>query len=245
MAELLLAVIERLDPTASGALVVADACSVFVERGQVCWAAATGLEKRLRELMRAQPMRDAIKEHTIESLLALPEGEAIEWVPHRNDGYLPKFTFSPLELLVEINTRLYAREADGAARGLAFLDDGIVAASYVTGDDGEALPVRVTAPDAPLAMIAELGTWVTAAFEATARGFSTAMMANALATATGEVVLGWRTSQRQHHIAVVDPAQLARTTTDLEQRSYPAVLSLMATRKWGEIWPTRKRLCRS
>ena len=87
----LLAAVDRLDASACGALVVEldeePVGSLFVDRGQVCWAAAVGLGRRLRDLLRehlartgraAAPedtegaMRAALKQHTIESPARAP-----------------------------------------------------------------------------------------------------------------------------------------------------------------------------
>lgn len=229
MVQALLARVEELAPEACGAFVVAidgrRVGSVFVEQNRVCWAAAAGLGKRLRALLRERMVYNALQAHTIESLIALPEqqGEAIEWVT-RDHSYRPRFTFSPVELLVAVNARLYANEAheDGDLE----LDAPI--ASFVTGDDGAAVPVRLARHPAACVRIAELGelgTWAEAALGAT-RGFSRDVLHRAIALASGDVALAWRSSRTLIHAAVFeDRDALASAIAALEHRHYPAVLS--------------------
>lgn len=217
MAERVLAAVERTD--GSGALVVGKT-TVYVEDARVCWAATAGLEHRLRELLRGGDRGAALRQHTIESLLALSEDAPLAWEPHT--GYRAQHTFAPLELLLEVDAFLYQREA--ASADLSFVDGDAV--SFVVSDDNEALPVRANR-SMSLHTVRALGAWVTAAFEAT-RGFSYAVMTAAVASAREPVAVGWRTTQRLVHAGVfADPS---RALADLQQRSYPAVLSL----KWKQ-----------
>jgi len=216
MAERVLAAVER--SAGCGAFVV-GATTIYVDNARVCWAAGAGLEGRLRELLRRGDREEALRTHTIESLLALPEDGELVWIEHELHA---SYSFAPLDLLCEIDARLYAREA--ASADLSFVDGD--AASFVVGDDGQALPVRANRPMS-LHTVRALGAWVTAAFEAT-RGFSHAVMAAAVATAHEPVALGWRTTQRLVHAGLFPDA--ARALEELQQRSYPAVLSL----KWKQ-----------
>ncbi len=275
-AQIILSEVERLDPEVSGAFVVdiADVSvgTVFVEKNQVCWAAYTGLRRRLRDLLRehlmqslttldlelqyqesakhgrrlgedlvardvvkAEAMRRALKEHTIESLLALPQaqGEHIEWVPHRNQGYQPRFTFTPCELLLAVNARLYSIEAAGVEMSLAIIDadesrGDARGASFVTGDDGGLLAVH-SVGGFTIAELEDLGVWAEAAFSVT-RGFSREVMQRAIANATSEVSIAWRTSRAQTHTAVVSPGPcLTRLMAKIESGAFPAVVSRRAS----------------
>ena len=275
-ARIILAKVERLDPEVSGAFMVdlgnVSVGTVFVEKNQVCWAAYTGLRRRLRDLLRehlaeslstldlelqyqecskqglrvgeelvarqlvkAEAMRRALKQHTIESLLALPQaqGENIEWVTHRNQGYQPRFTFTPLELLLAVNTRLYSVEAAGVEMELAILETNDESgnargASFVAADDGGLLAVHSLGA-LTIAELDDLGVWAEAAFSVT-RGFSRQVMQRAIATATSDVSIAWRTSRAQTHTAVVSPGPcLTRLMAKIEGGAFPAVVSRRAS----------------
>lgn len=216
MAERLLAAVE--DSAGCGAFVVGKT-TVYVENARVCWAAGAGLESRLRELLRGGDREAALRTHTIESLLALPEDADLRWIDHE---FHAAHAFAPLDLLCEIDARLYARES--ASADLSFVEGD--AASFVIDDDGQALPVRANRPMS-LRTVRALGAWVIAAFEAT-RGFSHAFMMAAISSAREPVALGWRTTQRLVHAGLFPDATSA--LCELQQRSYPAVLSV----KWKQ-----------
>lgn len=269
----ILAAVERLAPQQCGAFVVEinndRVGSVFVERNQVCWAAYTGLGRRLRDLLRdnlaraiddaeidrayrdcsvegkhlgeelvsrdyvkAEAMRRALKQHTIESLVALPQeqGEKVDWVAHRAQGYQPRFTFSPAELLVSVNSMLYANEAVGAEVALSLVDLDSRAASYVPSDSGGLVAIRMIGPRTTIADIDELGAWAEAAFGIT-RGFSHAVIRRAIEAATGEMCVAWQSSKHHTHAAVVERGlALDRLVSTLEGRNFPAVVSRRAPR---------------
>lgn len=243
---MILAAVERLAPDSSGAFVVEieseSVGTVFVERNQVCWAAYHGLSRRLRGLLREQlaalgddgkpeAMRRALKQHTIESLLALPQeqGEVIEWVEHRKQGYQPRFTFSPAELFVAVNSILYQTEATGADLALSMFDESARAASFVPGDGGGLVAIRMHGPKTTIADLDELGDWAEAAFGVT-RGFSREVIKRALAAVTDEVCIAWRTSQQHTHAAVLERGEvLDRLVERLEGGSLPAVVSRRTT----------------
>lgn len=191
-----------------------------------------GEELVARSMVQGDVMRAAIMQHTIESLIALPErlGERVEWVTHRAQGYLPRFTFSPLELYVGMNARLYATEAAGAELPLAVLDGATPGATFARDDDGEPIVVRTTGRHASLADVVELGVWADAAFGATP-GFSPEVLRRAISVASGEVTVAWRSSRFLVHAAIAsDRDVLERIVANLERRGYPAVLARRAPR---------------
>ena len=234
----ILAAVESLEPNATGAFVVELAGEsvgyVFVENNRVCWAAAWRLRRRLREILREQhapttsrdaAMRDAIERHTIESLLAFPQaqGERISFQPHAN-GLRPRFTFSPVDVLVAVNAFLYASESKGSDVALSILDPDVPGASFVTGDDGSPIAVRTCAWRGRIVDLDALGDWASAAFGVT-RGFTPEVMRR-IASGTGAVTLAWRTSKSFIHAAVLERgANLDRLVANVESRGYPAVLS--------------------
>jgi hypothetical protein len=251
---MILAAVEQLAPDASGAFVVeiddARVGTVFVERNRVCWAAYTGLNRRLRDLLRehlawaldgdrlareqakAEAMRQALEQHTIESLLALPQdqGEEIEFVEHRNQGYRPRFTFSPAELLVAVNRMLYASEAAGTELGLSLVDETARAASFVPADAGGLVAIRMIGPRTSISDLDELGDWAEAAFGVT-RGFSREVMKRAIDAATGELCVAWRTSRAHTHAAVLERGEtLDRLISQLDVGNLPAIISRRAHR---------------
>lgn len=191
-----------------------------------------GEELVARSVMQGDVMRAAIKQHTIESLIALPErlGETISWVPHRAQGYHPRFTFTPVELYVGVNAKLYATEAATAELALAILDPDTCAATFARDDDNEPIPVRISGHHDGIIELVELGLWADAAFGATP-GFSPEVVRRAIATSSGELTLAWRTSRFLVSAAVVDDREvLAALVTNLERRGYPVVLSKRAPR---------------
>ncbi|MGE0546266.1 MAG: hypothetical protein AB7O24_28175 [Kofleriaceae bacterium] len=234
--------------------------TVFVENARVCWAAHAGLHRRLRDLLRehlaramaeaelppgddsddasttrsvikATAMRSALQQHTIESLLALPQdqGEYFDWIPHRHQTYQPRFTFSPAELLIGVNAFLYDIEATGADKALAVLDPAVSAASYVAGDTGGLAAVRVAGPEISIAQIDELGAWAEAALGVTG-GFASPMIERAIEAASGEIWIGWETSRRLTHVAILEGrAATEFVISTLRDQRYPVVISRRAT----------------
>ncbi|HEY5934451.1 MAG TPA: hypothetical protein VIU61_07450 [Kofleriaceae bacterium] len=234
--------VECLDPLACGAFVIvvgeAEVGSVFVEANRVCWAAHVSLAKRLRDLLRehlgscakSEAMRRAIKQHTIESLLAMPQelGEQIIWVD-RERSYDPRFSFTPVELLVGVNASLYRTEASGAELGLAMLDLETTAASFVPADDGGLIAVG-TNGTISIAELDELASWADAAFGVT-RGFPLEVVRRALDAASDEACIAWQTSRKLTHAAMLarGPAR-DRLVATIEGRRFPAVVSRRAFR---------------
>jgi hypothetical protein len=191
-----------------------------------------GEELVARSMVEGDVMRAAIMQHTIESLIALPErmGERVAWVTHRAQGYHPRFTFSPLELYVGMNAKLYATEAAGAELPLTALDHDTPGATFARDDDGDPIAVRVTGRHASLGDVIELGIWADAAFGATP-GFSPEVLRRAISIATGEITIAWRSSRFLVHAAIAnDRAVIERIIANLERRGYPIVLSRRASR---------------
>lgn len=237
--------------------------SLLVEGNRVCWAAAARLRHRLRDLLLSSPAQrlvrsiDAhevdpaeslhreesllasaevaavVRQHTIESLIALDGARAASsWVPHRRDGYRARFTFGAAQLLAAVGGELYAAQTAGAEQALSqIVPSGSVGASFALDEDGQPVPVGVVAGDRlGLDGLVELGDWANAALGATA-GFSSAIMARVAAGVTGPAALGWRTGRRLIHAAVIDdPLALAGVVAEVEQRGHPAVLSARAPR---------------
>jgi hypothetical protein len=131
--------VERLDATDSGLLSfgLERTGGVFVESGRICWVAARGLSRRLRDLLIAHANIDAtlldqafercrverkpvgqtlvaegligpdeleraLRQHSAECLLELCRSPLpTRWASHPGRGYAPRFTFRPVELLLD------------------------------------------------------------------------------------------------------------------------------------------------
>ena len=182
-----------------------------------------------RELLSEHGLRAALKQHTVESLIAQCDGSdrAITWVPHRQRGYRARFTFPPMELLAAAGAELYPTEAAGAGGGIEFVRTAaLTASSFAIGDADEAVAVRV-AGTTVLAVreLLALGEWAAAALSV-CNGFSPTVMARAIASVTGASALGWRSARRIVHVAVIDDrAVLPDLIAELTRRGHPAVLS--------------------
>jgi hypothetical protein len=181
------------------------------------------------ELVSDHGLRAALKQHTVESLIAQCDGadRAVTWVPHRQRGYRARFTFPPIELLAAAGAELYPAEAAGADRGFAVVPAAaLTAGSFVIGDNDEAVAVRVAGRNVVAVRdLLELGDWAAAAL-AVGNGFSPIVMARAVASAAGPAALAWRSARRVIHVAVIDdPVVLPGTVAELAQRGHPAVLS--------------------
>jgi len=181
-----------------------------------------------RGLISADGLRTALKQHTVESLIAHCDGSprTMIWVPHRQRGYLARFTFSPIELLAAAGAQLYPSESAGAAHGVLTELAAVTAGSFAIGDEDEPVAVWTTGAAAwRVRDLVELGGWAAAAL-AVCNGFSPAVMDRAIARMTGATALGWRSTRRLVHAAVIDdPSVLVRIVTELAQRGLPAVLS--------------------
>ena len=99
-----------------------------------------------RELVSDHGLRAALKQHTVESLIAQCDGadRAVTWVPHRQRGYRARFTFPPIELLAAAGAELYPTEAGrrrsrARRRATRRADRG----SFAIGDSDEPVAVRV------------------------------------------------------------------------------------------------------
>ena len=124
---------------------------ILVEKGRICWAAAPGMQQRLRDLLQAfapdrsvdfeqiyERCRDhggllgqtlvdegwitphelefALRRHSAESLIALcHDAELTSWISRGSRGYSPRFTFRPLDVLLDV-VALYAPDWQDAAR---------------------------------------------------------------------------------------------------------------------------------
>jgi len=182
-----------------------------------------------RGLIGDDGLRAALKQHTVESLIAQCDGSetSLTWVPHRRRGYQPRFTFSPIELLASAGAQLYPVESAGAALpAMPALRAAQTAGSFAIGDADEPIAVWTCGHTQwRVRDVLQLGDWAAAAL-GVCNGFSPAVMQRAVAGVTGTAALGWRSARRLVHAAVIDePAALAHLVAELAERHMPAVLS--------------------
>lgn len=181
-----------------------------------------------RGLVSDDGLRTALKQHTVESLLAQCDGadHPILWVPHRQCGYQARHTFSPIELLAAAGAMLYPAELAHTDLGLLRALPAQTACSFAIGDDGEPVTVWTTAAGSwRVRDLLGLGDWAAAAL-AVCNGFSAPVMQRAVASVTDAAVLGWRSARRLiHAVVIAEPAALADAVAELARRQLPAVLS--------------------
>ena len=182
-----------------------------------------------RGLVSDDGLRAALKQHTVESLITQCDGQPrpVTWVRHRRRGYHARFTFTPIELLAAAGAQLYPTESLRAEADVRFDVPGAsTMGSFAIGDDDQ--PVAVWATGRGAARVRDLlglGDWAAAALDV-CNGFSPAAMARAVAGVTGPAALGWRSTRRLVHAAVIDdPLVLAEVVADLARRGVSAVLS--------------------
>jgi hypothetical protein len=188
-------------------------------------------------LVSAERMRAAIKQHTIESLLAVDAAVAnlcgshslrwpMQWIDHEGHGYNPRYTFGAVEVLAAAGAqRLEQSDAAVMTEHLEQLtdaDSALVAFSFQP--DGTPLFVAASSPlPMNLEDLIELSTWAEAALGACA-GFSPGAMIACLRAADGGAA-AWR--YHGHYCAglCVSGASLQRLTTSLENKELALVLA--------------------
>jgi hypothetical protein len=188
-------------------------------------------------LVSADRMRAAIKQHTIESLLAVDAAVAqlcgshalkwpMHWINHEGHGYNPRYTFGAVEVLAAAGAqRLEQSEAAVMTAHLEQLNDSdsaLVAFSF----QPDGTPLFVAASSAlPMKLedLIELTTWAEAALGACA-GFSSSVMSACVRAADGGAA-AWR--YQGHYCAglCVSGASLQRLTATLENKELALVLA--------------------
>lgn len=147
--------VEDIAPSDSGLLSFGTAPrngGILVEKGRICWAAAPGMQQRLRDLLQAfavdrgvdldriyercraegrllgqtlveegwitaGELETALRRHSAESLIALcsDEEELTSWISRGGNGYSPRFTFRPVDVLLDV-VSLYVPDLQNTAR---------------------------------------------------------------------------------------------------------------------------------
>lgn len=178
-------------------------------------------------------IRDVLKQHTIESLLAVDGAVAsscaewpMRWLEHTGAGYKPRHTFGALELLGAAGAlRLDAQEADAVAAHLGALaapDTALVAFSFLT--DGTPLYLS-SDTSTPLALqdLLEIAAWADAALGA-CQGFSPAVTRACMQAADGGGAVAWRYRDQRCVALCLSTASLRKLTGTLLAQARSVVL---------------------
>lgn len=267
--------VEALPANMSGAFIVGHRRPpegmVLVERNRICWAAATGMARRLRDILRshahlqisdgdlealyvdcrkhnrplgealvteglvsAEHLRAAMKQHTVESLMALDaaidehvDELPLTWVEHHAHGYNPRYTFTATEVLAALGAWLLERNSGDIVD--AHLGEvagtGCTAIAFSPGPDGAPLLVgALTTIWLRVHDLVDLASWADAALAASSGGFATAV-AHACAQSNTAATVAWSyEGQRYAAICPGGPA-LKRLATALDRQSLSLVLA--------------------
>lgn len=182
-------------------------------------------------------MRAALKQHTIESLLAVDAAVAslcgggarewpMQWIDHAGCGYNPRYTFGAVEVVAAAGAqRLEETEAELMTEHLDSLADRASAlVSCTFQPDGTPLFVG-SSTHVPLALqdLIDLTTWAEAALGASP-GFSPEV-AHACTRAADGGAVAWRYEGHCCAAICVDNASLQKLTSALGNQSLSLVLA--------------------
>lgn len=270
--------VESLPLTASGALMVGTRekpiGTILVESNRVCWIAAAGMSRRLRDILRghcgiaiseenldaiyercrrerrplgealvasglvsSEQMRSAIKQHTVESLLAVDaslvraqqrdvDAWPLTWIEHAGHGYNPRYTFSATEILAAAGAlSLDETTADLVADHLNAI--GVAACAAVAfGATQGGTPLFVgarTTLSVSVQHLLELAAWADAALAAS-NGFSPEVAHSCARSSRGGAV-AWRYEGQRCAAICLDGPMLQRVTASLGNLSLSVVLA--------------------
>jgi hypothetical protein len=190
----------------------------------------------LAGLVSPEQMRAALKQHTIESLLAVDAVVAsqshgalewpMHWIGHSGLGYEPRHTFGPVELVAAAGAqRLDEEEAERMTDHLENLaEPGSALVAFSFRPDGTPLFVGAsTQLPIDLADLIDLTSWADAALGASP-GFSPAVAHACLRAADGGVV-AWKYEGQCCAAICLEGASLLRLTTNLRNQSLAMVLA--------------------
>ncbi len=233
-----LAAVEELPAAATGVLVAGDqerpAGVILVERNRVCWAAAAGLGRRLRELMGGpdesdEGRRAALERHTIESLLAIDDAIGAPWPLtwiERPGRVAPRHAFTAAHLLAaagaamldELDAELVRDHLAGlAGTGCALL------AFDARAEGGPAFFGLQTMCWVPVRDLVELASWADAALDASP-GFSPVVTHACSRTSDGGTV-AWVYENVRYAAICPSTQALRRLVAMLDNRSLAMVLA--------------------
>jgi hypothetical protein len=221
--------VERLGEQESGMLAfgMSDSGGVFVERGRVCFIGARGLGQRLRESLRPNSnhaagrlgalapfeLEQALRQHSAECLLALcREPLPTRWAAHAGRGYAPRFTFRPVDMLIDaVGLSFPAQRARARAVMSQLAGPGRRAAAFVIDAEREVLLPVAEVGGHGVDSLRVLGQWV-ATFPRASLELATDPCFTLAATGDGEAVLIWWRDGVLFTVMCEDRATLATVT---------------------------------
>lgn len=239
--------IERLSPDDSGLLEfgMEQQGAIFVEKGRICWVAASGLGRRLRHLILAHSSIDkaeldrvcercrtqggvvgqtlvaegllepaeleaALRQHSTESLIELCRAPLpTRFRAHAGRGYTPRFTFRPVELLLDTIGASFPELRAEARRELDSLEvPGLEAAAFVFDAARDCLLPVVEHGQQTIAGLRALGRWASSMPHASLE-LAAAPSLTLAATEKGDSVLVWWRAGILFAVLCEDRARLA------------------------------------
>lgn len=243
--------IERLSLDDSGLLEfgIEQRGGIFVEKGRICWVAASGLGRRLRHLILAHSRIDeveldrvceqcrrqngllgqtlvaqgllepaelevALRQHSTESLIELSRAPLpTRFRSHAGRGYAPRFTFRPVELLLDTVGACFPELRAKARRELeALATPGIQAAAFVFDPDRECLLPVVELGQRAIEDLRALGRWASSMPLASLE-LAVAPSLTLATTEKGDSVVVWWGAGILYTVICDDRASLAAITS--------------------------------
>jgi hypothetical protein len=241
--------VEDVAPSDSGLLsfeVNPELGGILVEKGRICWAAAQGMQQRLRDLLQTfaadrgidferiyercraegrllgqtlveegwvtpRELESALRRHSAESLIALcsDDDELTAWRSRGGNGYSPRFTFRPIDVLLDVAS-LYAPDLQDLARTeLAAFDAPDRHGAAFCIEPGYAIAVPVAAFGVlTVHELATLGRWARTLPQATLELGATPSFTLA-ATAAGNTIAVWWRGELLFAVACDDRRSIA------------------------------------
>jgi hypothetical protein len=223
--------VEGVAPSDSGLLsfgIDPNNGGILVEKGRICWAAARGMQQRLRDLLQdfaqdrgvdferiyqrcraegrllGQTLVDegwitptelerALRRHSAESLIELcSDGDQrTSWISRGSHGYSPRFTFRPLDVLLDV-AAVYVPELQSTAHrelGRFAGPERWGGAFCIEPHHGAAAPVAAFG-DLTVNELSVLGRWALSLPRAL-RELGTTPVFTLASTAAGDTVAVW------------------------------------------------------
>ena len=243
--------IERLNGDDSGLLEfgIEQRGGIFVEKGRVCWVAASGLGRRLRSLILVyseideaeldrvceqcrvrgsmvgqtlveeglitpDELESALRHHSAESLIELCRSPLpTRFRVHTGRGYAPRFTFRPLDLLLDaVGTCFPERQLEARRELEAFAEPGTQAVAFVVDSQSDCLLPVVEVGTHSVEGLRALGRWASAMPDASLE-LAAAPSFTLAVTANGDSVLVWWNAGLLYTVLCQDRARLAAVTS--------------------------------
>ena len=243
--------VERLTHEDSGLLAfgLQQSGGIFVEKGRVCWVAARGLGRRLRDLIllhssvdpealervcercrlenrpvgqtlvaeglvRAEELERALRHHSAECLLELCRSPLpTRWASHAGPGYAPRFTFRPVDLLLDtVGACFPERRLEATSELSALAGPGRKAAAFVFDPTSDGLLPVAEVGGLGIEALRLLGRFATSLPHASLE-LAAAPTFTLASTETGESILVWWREGLLFAVRCEDRACLAAVTS--------------------------------